>query len=273
MLSSSINLQVELEAFAFVDATKARAFNSADVHECVRLTIVTNQKTKAFGSVEELDRPRCLLAGKFTLRRAGLLNRNNFADYLQILRGDFATAVYKIKFEFLALRQPFKASALDSADMNKDVFTACLLLDEPKAFLAIKEFYGAFARTNNLRGHAVAATASAAKAAAITAATITTAETSTVSATVAITTAETAAIIAVTWWREAFVATAEGVKTIFAESVALVPSAPTSSIVTHILLRTLSHCPPSKALATGQYAEPSADKRSRIFNRVGSHYT
>jgi hypothetical protein len=74
----------------------------------------------------------------------------------------------------------------------------------------------------------------------------------------AVATTKSAAIVPVSWGRKAFATSTKRIETVFAESVALVPTAPTSPIVTHNLVRTLSHCPPSDALATGQYTAPSA---------------
>jgi hypothetical protein len=46
VLASSIDLEVELVLFAFVEARQARPFDRADVHERVRLALVANEEAE-----------------------------------------------------------------------------------------------------------------------------------------------------------------------------------------------------------------------------------
>src|SRR5688500_14196355 len=70
---SSVDLEVELEAIAFVDTRQPRAFDRADMDEGVFLAIVTRDEAEAFHRIEELDRPGGLLPGELALRAGGLL--------------------------------------------------------------------------------------------------------------------------------------------------------------------------------------------------------
>jgi hypothetical protein len=174
-----------------------------------------------------------------------LRDLNDVANNLKILGRNLAATINQIEFELLALCQTFKASTFNRADMDENVLTASFLLDKAEAFLAVEEFDGAFASTDNLSRHAVKpattaaaratapATWAAAKAAAIT---VAAAETvTTASAAIPITTAEavtTTVISEVTRGRKT-VATAKWIEAVFAETVALVPTAPTSPIVSH----------------------------------------
>jgi hypothetical protein len=152
--------------------------------------------------------------------------------------------------------------------MDEHVLPAGFLLDETEAFLAVEELDRALAGSDDLGGHATeaGATAATAWAPASAAATIATAAeaiataaepVSAASATVPITAeiipaaaeAITAAIISEVAWRRESVTATERIESVFAESVALVPAAPTSSIVTHNPVSTLPRCPPSDALA------------------------
>ena len=99
MLPSSINFQVKLVTFAFVQTLQARTLDRADVDESVRLAIVTNKEAEALHRIEELDCTGCSLAGQFALRwRAALFNSDHFANNLQILRGNFAAAINQVEF-------------------------------------------------------------------------------------------------------------------------------------------------------------------------------
>ncbi|GAO54922.1 hypothetical protein NMD1_02024 [Novosphingobium sp. MD-1] len=132
--------------------------------------------------------------------------------------------------------------------MHENVFAAFVALDEAKALLGIEELHLALAGADDLRGHAAAtgaaeaATTAAATEAAATVATaaestaITAAEAAaTVAAaeSAAVTTAESATIVTAA---EAAATAAVGIEIVFAESVALIPSAtPPPSVKTHKL--------------------------------------
>jgi hypothetical protein len=130
-----------------------------------------------------------------------------------------------------------------------------LLLDEAEALLTVKEFDRALTGADDLGRHAAKTAAAAARPTRASA----TAAAKTISAAVATAKSVSAAVIPEIGRRGKSVhAAAKGIETVFADSVALVPPAPTSSIVTHSPVRILSHCPPSKAQDAGTVAAPNA---------------
>lgn len=278
MLASSIDLEVELETFAFVDRGQARAFHGTDVDECVRLTVVTHEETEALHCVEEFDGSRRLLTGQLALGRAAasLRDSHDFADDLQVLSRNLAAAIDEVELEFLTFGQAFETRTFDCADVDKYVFAATLLLDEAEAFLAVKELYDAFAGADNLSGHAVetataagtttAATAARAAAKAATAMPVTAAETVAATMTISTAVAVASTIIAVVRrGRESFTA-AKWIKTVFAETVALVSSAATSPVVSHNSSRTLKSLPD---LQTPDWWTTSQNQQQRESMRAG----
>jgi hypothetical protein len=160
------------------------------------------------------------------------------------------------------------------------VFAASFLLDKAKAFLAIEELHRSFAGADNLSGHAVetaAATATATRAAAAIAATVATTESIAAAVTaataIAVTSAETVAtaiIIEITGGRESVHAAAKRIKTVLAESVALVPAAPTASIVTHNLVRTLLSLPTLQETPAAGAANRAGRERTSDQIRIPS---
>ncbi len=233
------------------------------MHECIGLAIVAHEEAKAFHRVEELYRPGRLFAGQLALGRAACGRRcDHFADNLQVLRRNLPAAIDEVEFELLPFGKAFQTGTLNRADVNENVFAASFLLDEAEAFLAVEELDRAFARANDLCRHAVEPAATTAAAgttptarAATKAATITTAITATeavstasmtiaAAITIAAAKAVTTTIIAeIPGRRKSVAATTKRIETVLAESVALVPAAPTSPIVTHNYVRTLSRCP------------------------------
>lgn len=258
MLASSIDLKVEFKLVAFVQFTKTRPFNRADVHERVRLAIVTRDEAEALHRVEELDRTRSAFTRQLALGSGRLCsNCDHVTHDLKISCRNLPAAIHEIEFELLPFGQTLKAGTLDRADVNEHVFATVFTLDEAEALLSIEELDDALAGSDNLGRHsaatasaaawaaeaATAAAATAAEAAAITAAkatAITTAEAATITAAktaaaattteaTAIATAETAA------GKSAATATAVGIETTFvAESVALILAATAPpSVKTH----------------------------------------
>ncbi len=256
MFAASVNFQVELIAFAFVEARQARPFDGTDVHERIGLAIIAGKEAKALHRIEELDRTGRLFAGQLTLRRAATITAavptvaaittavatrfhgNDIANDLEILSGNLAAAINQIVFELLTFAQPFKAGAFDRADVDEHVLTTTILLDEAEALLTVEEFHGAFASSDDLRGHPVAAAeATAAAATTVTAAeataTIAAAEAATTATKAIAATAETIAAAKVITVAETTRRTAERIETILPEAVALVPSATAPFVVTH----------------------------------------
>ena len=247
MLAATIDFQFKVQAVAFVKGRHACTLNSADMHECIGLTIVTLDEAKALHGVEELHRAASAFAGQLALRataitatvaaKAATITTEaasaGFARFtrtihdwkgltfdLQISGGNLAAAIDQGETKLLTFGQAGQACLLNGADVDEHVFRAIVTDDEAKALLAVEELYDASAFANNLGWHAAAAATAAAEAAAIT-----TAETTTISKT----TAEAATIAA-------------AVKIVVAETVALVLAAPAAatSIKTHALLVTFA---------------------------------
>ena len=147
MLAASVDFEVEGVAFTFVEAAKARALDCADVHEGVGLAVVASQEAEALLTVEELDRAGRLLAREFALRgtaaiaeaaaaaAATLLDFDDVADDLKVLSRNFSAAIDEVVGKLLPFGEALEASTLDGADVNENVFTATLLLDEAEALL------------------------------------------------------------------------------------------------------------------------------------------
>ncbi len=278
VLASSVNFEVELETFAFVDPLQARTFHRADMHECIRLAVIPHEEAEALHGIEELDCPGGLFAGQFTLGGAAALTtaitatirtitatiwaftaavgyRNDIADNLQVLRGNLAAAINQIEFQRLPFSKAGKAGTFDRTDVHERVFAALILLNEAEALLRIEEFYSAFASPDNLRWHAVetaactaASTAAAAtwRAATLPAATAAEPVTAAAAEPVTATTAETIAAATVIIAAESTLGfAAERGETIFTETIALVTApAPAPFVVTHNKIRTFV-TPPS----------------------------
>ena len=242
MLAATIDFQFKVQAVAFVKGRHACTLNSADMHECIGLTIVTLDEAKALHGVEELHRAASAFAGQLALRTTAITTTvaakaatitteaasAGFARFtrtihdwkgltfdLQISGGNLAAAIDQGETKLLTFGQAGQACLLNGADVDEHVFRAIVTDDEAKALLAVEELYDASAFANNLGCHAAAAEAAA----------ITTAETTTISKT----TAEAATIAA-------------AVKIVVAETVALVLAAPAAatSIKTHALLVTFA---------------------------------
>jgi len=255
VLATSINFDVEFQTVALGQLTQARTFHCADMHEGIRLAIITGDEAKALQSVEELHRAGRLVAGQLTLRRRGSLgNGDHFADHDQIAGRHLAAAIHQGEFQILTFGQTFKTGALNCADVHEHIFAAVFTLDKAEALLAIEELDDALALANDLSREttASAATVTTAEAAATgrtateaaatgrtaaEAAAITTAEATTAAATKAIT--ATAKAIAAT--TKTVTAACERIEAVFAKTVALVSApAATPSIKTHKPERTFA---------------------------------
>ena len=278
MLAATIDFQFKVQAVTFVKGRHACTLNSADMHECIGLTIVTLDEAKALHGVEELHRAASAFAGQLALRTTAITTTvaakaatitteaasAGFARFtrtihdwkgltfdLQISGGNLAAAIDQGETKLLTFGQAGQACLLNGADVDEHVFRAIVTDDEAKALLAVEELYDASAFANNLGWHAAAATAAAeaattaaAKAATAAAAETTAAATAAEAITAAaeaaaITTAETTTISKTT----AEAATiAAAVKIVVAETVALVLAAPAAatSIKTHALLVTFA---------------------------------
>ena len=271
MLAATIDFQFKVQAVAFVKGRHACTLNSADMHECIGLTIVTLDEAKALHGVEELHRAASAFAGQLALRTTAITTTvaakaatitteaasAGFARFtrtihdwkgltfdLQISGGNLAAAIDQGETKLLTFGQAGQACLLNGADVDEHVFRAIVTDDEAKALLAVEELYDASAFANNLGWHAAAAATAAAEAATAAAAETTAAATAAEAITAAaeaaaITTAETTTISKTT----AEAATiAAAVKIVVAETVALVLAAPAAatSIKTHALLVTFA---------------------------------
>lgn len=265
VLASSVDLEIEFEPLAFVDALQAGAFNGTDVHERVWLSIIADQKAEALHRVEEFHRTGCFFTSQFTLwsaacrafaaftaagtAAAAIGYRNDIAHDLEILCRNLAAAINQVEFERLAFCQAGKTRTLDCTDMDERVFTAVILLDETEALLRIEELYRSLARADHLGRHTAETAATSARARARTApgrtagATTTAAATEPVAATKTVASASAAAKAITTAIAVAAEATlrftTERRETVFTETIALIASpAPAPFIVTHNKLRT-----------------------------------
>lgn len=236
MFASSIDFEVKLQLIAFVQFAHARAFNRADMHECVGLAVITSDEAETLHGIEELDGSRGAFARQLALRSCrARFDRDNVANNLQVGSRNFSTAINQIEFQLLSFGKAFQPSAFYCADVHEHIFAAIFTLNEAEALLAVEKLYNAFAGADDLSRHsaATAATWATETAAARAAwATIATAETATI-------TAETTAITEATPATAEIIATetaaAVGIKTFFAETVPLIASAaPPPSVKTHI---------------------------------------
>ena len=256
VLASSIDFKVEFKLVAFVQLAHARTLNRADVHECVRLAIVTRDKAEALHRVEELDRARSALTRQLALgcRRLGS-HFDNVTNDLKIGRRNFAATIDEVEFQLLAFCQTFKSGTFNRADVNKHIFAAVFALDEAEALLAVKELYDALAGADNLGWHSAAAAAASATAwaaEAAAAATWAAAEATAAAAAeaAAITTTEAAAISAaakaatITAAEAATIATAEAAATKAATTAAAV-RIKTTFVAESIALVFAATAPPS----------------------------
>lgn len=262
VLASSINFDVEFDLIAFVEAGHARTLNRADMHERIRLTVITRDEAEALHRVEELDRTGRLVTRQLALRSRFarclltlLFDRNDIADHDEIAGRNLAATIDELEFQLLTFGETFQAGTLDRADVHEHIIAALIALNEAEALGCVEELYDALALANDLGRHAATAGATAAETAAATTGTAaeaatagsaTTEAAATAAATKAIATAEAAAVAAtaeaITAAKAAATATVlsreEGIEAaafIFAKPIALVTSpTATSSIKTHL---------------------------------------
>ena len=259
ILASSVDFDVELDPIAFVEAGHAGTLNRTDVHESIRLAIITGDEAKTFHPVEELDRTGSLVTRQLTLRSSfALRGFDQVTHNLKVAGGNLAAAINQGKLQRLAFGQAFEPGALNRADVDEYVFAAFITLDEAKALARVEELYGAGTFTDHLSRHAAATRGTAAEAAA-TATTGATAETATVSTAKAAArratkaTAITAAKTVTT--AKAITATRKRIEAVFTEPVALVTAtAATSSIKTHKPERTFVSSASSQPKPRGRNA-------------------
>ncbi len=261
VLASSIDFDVEFDLIAFVEAGHARTLNRADVHERVRLTVITRDEAEALHRVEELDRTGRLVTRQLALRSRFarclltlLFDRDDIADHHEIAGRNLAATIDELEFQLLTFGKTFQAGTLYRADVHEHIIATLIALNEAEALGCVEELYDALALANDLGRHAATAGATAAaetaaattgtaaeaaaagsattEAAATAAKAITTAEAAAVAATAeAITAAKAAATATVLSCEEGI----EAAAFIFAKPIALVTSpTATSSIKTHL---------------------------------------
>jgi hypothetical protein len=202
IFAAVINLDIEGEPVAFVEAVHSGTFNRADVHKAIGSAIIPLDETKALRAVEELHFASSAFAGQLTtgagwpLRRR--VNGKMLAGDLQLGRRNAAVAVDQREGERLTGSEAFKTGLFDRADVDKHVFAAVIAGNEAKALVAIEKLYAAGAFADDLSGHL--RTRAAVKTAATAAATARTigAETAAGTATAVTTAAATAAAEAAT---------------------------------------------------------------------------
>src|SRR3954466_12496536 len=179
-LAAPIDLELELDAVAFVERDHAGALHRRDVNERIGLAIVAGDEAEALGRVEELHRAGSLLAGQLALRaataaggavarRAAILNRERIALDLEVGRRAPAAAIDEREIERLAFGKAGQPGLLDRADVDEHVLAAIVPNDEAESLLAVEEFHDALGFADDLGGHAAAGAAAAETAAAATA--------------------------------------------------------------------------------------------------------
>src|SRR5688572_24264751 len=125
-LAATVDLELELDPVAFIEADHSGTLDRRDVDEGVGLAVVAADEAEALHRVEELDRALGLFAGQLALRpaaaagpiaiaaaagtvailaRGPLLHRHRLALDLEVGRGDPAAAVDERELERLAVRE------------------------------------------------------------------------------------------------------------------------------------------------------------------------
>jgi hypothetical protein len=268
ILASSIDLDIEFEPVAFSQFFHAGILDRADVDESVGLTIVARDEAKALHAVEELDRTSRALTRQLALRSSfALLHGNDIAKRNQITRRNLATPVNQGEFQLLTFAQTFETSPFNCADVDENVFTAIILLDEAKTLVRVEELHRALALANDLSRHAAAtraaakaataatagATRAAAKAAAAARSTRAATEAATVTTAEAAATTAAAAAEPVSTAAETVTAPSEWIERFFSETVSLVaPPAATTSVKTHKTQDTLRFAQPNLSWRRGR---------------------
>ena len=254
IFAATINLKLELQPITLIEVGHASAFDRRDMHECIRLPVVTLYEAKAFHCVEELDRAGCLFAGQLTLRsaaisttiaaavalfarRAAVFDRHRFTVDLEIGCRNPAATIHQRELKRLTISKAGQTGLLDRRNMDEHVFTAVIANDEAEAFLTVEELYDALAFADDLRWHAATA-ARATTAAAKTAAAATAAEAITAAEATA-TAAETITTVAAATAAAKLVSATKSAEAFVSETIALIPAtalpaAPT--IKTHAVL-------------------------------------
>src|SRR5688572_951564 len=183
-LAATVDLELELDPVAFVEADHAGALDRRNVDEGVGLAVVAADEAEALHRVEELDRALGLFAGQLALRTAAaaagtiaiaaaagavavlagrpLLHRHRIAVDLEVGRGDPAAAVDERELERLAVGEAGKPGLLDRRDVDEHVLAAIVADDEAEALLRVEELDHALALADDLRGHSAASAAAAA---------------------------------------------------------------------------------------------------------------
>jgi hypothetical protein len=157
IFSAIVDLDVEGNPVAFIQAMHPGTLDSTDVHETVGTAIVALDETKALRAVEELDLARRTLTGQLPARTLRPLSRSidgeMFAGDLQLGRGNAAIAVNQGEGESLPGSKPFEAGLFDRTDVNEHIFFAVITSDEAEALVPVEEFDDASAFANHLGRH------------------------------------------------------------------------------------------------------------------------
>src|SRR4051812_23067836 len=179
-LAAAVDLELELDSVALVEAGHAGPLDCGDVHERVGLAVVAGDEAEALHGVEELDRARGLLAGQLPLRataeaaarsartagarlarRRPVGDRKRIALDLEVGRRNAAAAIDEGERKRLAVGEAGEARLLDRGDVDEHVLAAVVADDKAEALLPVEEFDDALAFADALRGHAAAETAAA----------------------------------------------------------------------------------------------------------------
>merc|ERR1712196_637034 len=100
------------------------------------MPVIAGEEAETLHRVEELDRPGSLFTGQFAARgrfaiaTAARFHGDDIADDLQVLCRHLTAAIDEVEFQFLPFCETFETGTFDSADVNENVLTAAILLDE-----------------------------------------------------------------------------------------------------------------------------------------------
>jgi hypothetical protein len=245
MFTASVNFEIEFQPIAFIEHLQAGPFNRTDMHECIRLAIISGDEAKTLCAIEELDGSSRLFAGQLALRRgwAGL-HRNHVAHNLQIGSGHLAATINEVEFQLLTFSERFQAGTFHSADVDEHIGPAIIPLDKTESFLSVEELHNALAGSDYLSRHATEAAAASTSSAGCAAAATRTATCAAAEPAAATATTEPVIIVKTARPTESVVSTEliaayKGIEAFFTEPIAFVASpTATPSIKTHNAERT-----------------------------------
>ena len=83
-----------------------------------------------------------LARSRYDNKKARLWGRAGMSDF-KVFRRFFAAICYDFIFDLLAFVEASQTGLLNSRDVNENVFTACIGLDEAESLRAVEPLHGA----------------------------------------------------------------------------------------------------------------------------------